>query len=345
MANPFDTMPDVGKKKVSTSTQPSRTPLAIGMLAGCLALLLCIVLVGSGYLLWSSQQGQGQVATAITPSPGLQPIQPWRSSGGRLRIAFSVERGGHPEDKAVWVMNADGSGLKLLFKNASSPAFSPDNSLIAYYHWHEGIFVANADGTNPRKILGEKNAKYLAWSNDGKWIAFSSQPIGDRTVLVNLDVIRPDGSGRRTIVFGGTQPSWSPDDKQLVFATCRGSDCGIYRASSAGGDAGTPITSDLGTNPAWSPRGNQIVYQADVDGVKHLFVVNVDGTGKRQLTWGPNPRVGAQWSPDGTAIYYRVLEEGMWSIWRMNADGSNPVRLISDVPPVDWAYERLALSR
>lgn len=344
MANAFDSMPDVGKKKGGAPAQPSRTPLVIGMLAGCLALLLCVLLAGGGYMLWSSQQGQGKVATAITPAPGLQPIQPLVSSG-RWRIAFSVERGGRPEDKSVWVMNADGSGLKLLLKNASSPAFSPDGSLIAYYHWNEGIFVANADGTNPRKILGEGNAKYLAWSNDGKWIAFSSQPIGERTVLVNLDVIRPDGSGRRTVVLGGTQPSWSPDDKQIVFATCRGSDCGIYKASSAGGDAGTKITSDLGSNPAWSPNGNPIVYQADVDGVKHLFVVNADGTGKRQLTWGTSPRVGAQWSPDGTAIYYRALEEGTWSIWRMNADGSNPTRIISDVPPVDWAYERLALGR
>lgn len=344
MANVFEQMPDVGKKKkVGAPSQPSRTPFVVGLAAGCLALLLCALLAGGGYLLWSSQQGK--VATAVTPVPGVQPIQPVGVTGSRLRIAFSVERGGRPEDKSVWVMNTDGSGLKQLLKNASSPAFSPDGSLIAYYHWNEGIHVANADGTNARKILGEGNAKYLAWSNDGKWIAFSSQPIGDRTVLVTVDAVRVDGSGRRTIVIGGTQPSWSPDDKQIVFSACRGPDCGIYRASSTGGDIGTPVTIDLGSNPAWSPRGTQIVYQADVDGVKQLFVVNVDGTGKRQLTWGTQPRVGAQWSPDGTAIYYRALEEGMWSIWRMNADGSNPTRLISDVPPVDWAYERLALGR
>jgi Tol biopolymer transport system component len=343
MSNVFEQMPDVGKKKPTRAAKtPSRTPLVVGALAVFLMLLLCALLAGGGYWLWSSQQGS---PVALSPTPGVKFAQPVVPVGGRVRIAFSVERGGRPEDKFVWIMNADGSDARQVLKNASSPALSPDGSLIAYYHWNEGIHVANVNGTNSRKIVGEAHAKYLAWSNDGKWIAFSSQPILDRTVLVNIDAVRVDGSGRRTIVQGGTQPSWSPDDKYIAFATCRGSDCGIYKASSAGGDAGTPITKDLGTNPAWSPTGNQILYQADVDGVKHLFVVNVDGSGKRQLTWGTSPRVGAQWSPDGSAIYYRALEDGVWSIWRMNADGSNPVRIATDVPPVDWAYERLALSR
>jgi len=76
-----------------------------------------------------------------------------------------------------------------------------------------------------------------------------------------------------------------------------------------------------------------------------LFIVNVDGTGKKQLTSGTVPHVGAQWSPDGSAIYYRSPEGGSWGIWRMNADGSNPTRIANDVQPVDWAYERLALSK
>jgi len=346
MANAFDNMPDVGKKKkVSGATQPSRTPLLLGLLAGCLVLFLCGLLAGGGYWFWSSQQGKVATATGNTP-PGSNPNLPiLPSGGGKLRIAFSVERGGRPEDKFVWLMNVDGSDPKQLLTQASSPAFSPDGSLIAYYHWNDGIYIANADGTNPRKILGESNAKYLAWSHDGKWIAFSSQPSLQENSPINIDAIRVDGSGRRIIVVGGTQPTWSPDDKQIAFATCRGPDCGIYKASSAGGDAGTKIVGELGSNPAWSPNGNTIVYQADVDGVKQLFIVNVDGTGKKQLTSGTVPHVGAQWSPDGSAIYYRSPEGGSWGIWRMNADGSNPTRIANDVQPVDWAYERLALSK
>ena len=112
-----------------------------------------------------------------------------------------------------------------------------------------------------------------------------------------------------------------------------------------GGDGGKLIAGEFGASPAWSPDGTKIVYQAETDQVKHLFLINPDGTGKKQITRGTSPQVGAQWSPDGTAIYYRSPEGGNWGIWKMNADGSNPVKLVSDAPPPDWAFERVAVGR
>ncbi len=108
----------------------------------------------------------------------------------------------------------------------------------------------------------------------------------------------------------------------------------------------TMVVGGLGSSPAWSPDGKKIVYQADTDGIKQLFVVAPDGTGKKQLTSGTMSHVGAQWSPDGSTIFYRAQEtNGNWSIWKMNADGSNPRQVANDYPPVDWAYERLALGK
>lgn len=350
MSNPFDNMPDVGKGKKVQGTAPQSNrvlPLIIGVVL--LALVMCVVLAGVG---WFVLQGRGGAATTTsnnTPSTASQ-NQPEKQGqavavSSNVRIAYSVERGGNAEGKLVWLARGDGSEAKQLLTQASSPVFSPDGSQIAFYHWTDGIYIANADGGNPKKILGESNAKYLAWSHDGKWIAFSSQPSQQEGAPVNIDAIRVDGSGRRTIVIGGRQPTWSPDDTMVAFASCRGSDCGIFKASSGGGDLGSLVVGDLATNPAWSPDGKKILYQADADSVKQLFVVNVDGTGKKQITSGTNPHVGAQWSPDGSTIYFRAAEGGAWGIWKMNADGSNPVKIASDVPPVDWALERLALSK
>jgi len=260
-----------------------------------------------------------------------------------VKIAYSVFTGDTAEGKSVWIMNADGSGAKRILPQASSPAFSPDGKQIAYYHWTDGIYVANADGSNAHKIVGETHAKFLAWSNDGKWIAFSSQPTQKGNV--NIDAVMVDGSKRRTIVIGGSMASWSPDDQWIVFADCRGSDCGILKASSLGGDSGAMIVADMATNPAWSPDGKRIVYQADVDGVKQLFVINADGSGKKQLTSGTAPHVGAQWSPDGAVIFLRSPEGGSWGIWRIQADGSGKTKLLGDVQPVDWAFERLAVTK
>jgi Tol biopolymer transport system component len=105
------------------------------------------------------------------------------------------------------------------------------------------------------------------------------------------------------------------------------------------------IVGDLAANPAWSPNGKQIAYQAEADGVKQIFVVNLDGTGKRQLTTGNANHVGPQWSPDGASVLYRAQEGGSWGIWRMSCDGGNQVRVAKDLPGVDWAYERVAVVR
>lgn len=347
----FENMPQVpkGKGKMGAqSSSPNRFPWIIGVV-GCLVLLLCVALAGltgGGAWFFTSGPGAGLVPKAANqPSGGTQPGvagTPVAAAIPRGKIAYSVETGGRPEDKFVYVMNADGTGAKQLLTNASSPAFSPDGTLIAYYHWNDGIYVANADGTQPRKIVGETNAKYLEWSHDGKSIAFSSQPGGKGNI--NIDVVLSNGGGRRSVVIGGSIPSWSPDDKEIVFQTCRGADCGIYRVGILGGEP-VRIVGDLGGTPVWSPDGKKVAYHADTDQVKQLFVVNADGTGRRQITSGADIHVDPQWSPDGNYIFYRSPEGGSWAIWRVAADGASPTRIAPTDSPVDWAYERLAVSK
>ncbi len=87
------------------------------------------------------------------------------------------------------------------------------------------------------------------------------------------------------------------------------------------------------------------MYQKDVDGPKQLFLINSDGSGKKQLTSGSAIHSSANWSPDGNFIFYRSPEGGQWGIWRMNADGSNPVKIANDMPPGDWPYDRIAVTK
>lgn len=275
----------------------------------------------------------------IVPSPTLTrpPVAPL----SQVKLAFTVRRGDRPEDHYIWMMNGDGSNARQVLQRASEPTFSPDGKKIAYYLWTDGIFVANADGTEPKKIVGEANSGFPAWSHDGKWIAFSVRP--GRSGNIATDAVAPDGTGRRSIGIGWC-PAWSPDDKLIVFQTCRGAQCGIFRVSSAGGDA-VPISLDDGGLAVWSPDGKRILYQRDVDSVKQLFVMNADGSDKRQLTRGPALHVSGNWSPDGNFIFYRSPEGGQWGIWRMNADGSNPVKIANDMPPGEWAYDRIAVAK
>jgi TolB protein len=253
------------------------------------------------------------------------------------KIAFSKSEGDRPEDKYLWIMNADGTGARMIFERASDPAFSADGTKIAYYHWTDGMWLANVDGSNARKWVGDSKARSPAWSHDGRWLAFTTIDVVPSSVLPNETPVR------RGVVVGA-MPEWSPDDTQIVFQTCRENTCGIYKANAQTG-ATMLVVGDDGALPVWSPDGRTILYQKEVDGKYQLFVINPDGTGKKQLTTGPAPHVAANWSRDGNFIFYRSPDGGAWAIWRMNVDGSNRVKLIDGMPPVDWAFEKLGVSR
>lgn len=360
----------------SSAPAPNRLPWIIAGMAGCLLLCMLIVIVGAGaYFVFSASPTPTRLALpmpTLPPAPTLIPTRAPLASPTRApsptpldpsptaspsptlptlratvttapprvpigKIAFSKAEGDRPEDKYLWVMNADGSGARMIFARASDPSFSPDGTRIVFYHWTDGMYIANADGSGARKYIGDTKARSPAWSRDGRWIAFTSLDVVPANVLAGETPVR------RFVVRGG-MPDWSPDDTQIAFQTCRENRCGIYRANAQTG-ATTLVVDDDGSLPAWSPDGKRILYQKEVDGQRQLFVIAPDGTGKKQLTFGPAMHVAANWSLDGNFIFYRSPEGGAWAIWRMNADGSNRVKLIDNMPPVDWAFEKLAVSR
>jgi dipeptidyl aminopeptidase/acylaminoacyl peptidase len=83
------------------------------------------------------------------------------------------------------VMNADGSGLRRLTRNAANdggPAWSPDGNAIAFLrNWmtsrrpsfRTALYVMDADGRHQRRLIRDR-AGPPSWSPDGRKIAFDS---------------------------------------------------------------------------------------------------------------------------------------------------------------------------
>ena len=133
------------------------------------------------------------------------------------------------------------------------------------------------------------------------------------------------------------EPAWSPDCSQIVYGA-------RSRLWIAGADGSNPteITQRDGGyshEPSWSPDGSQVAYARQVNQQthweSHIWVVNADGTGKRQLTRGDVWDNDPQWSPDGTRLLFSRISgagrdadgsriDGDRYITLMNADGTNP---------------------
>jgi Tol biopolymer transport system component len=84
-------------------------------------------------------------------------------------------------------------------------------------------------------------------------------------------------------------------------------------------------------DPALSPDGRRIAYRRnprpDSDAAD-IWVMNVDGSGKRNLTlsaernnWAP------AWTSDGRIVYSRSGSDGVLELWSMTRDGSQQRRL------------------
>ena len=77
------------------------------------------------------------------------------------------------------------------------------------------------------------------------------------------------------------------------------------------------------------------------DETSHVFVMNADGLGERQLTNGVTIDVDPTFSPDGTTIAFtraglvRKKKADPGDIWAMNADGSNQRRLTKGAKRAD----------
>ena len=127
------------------------------------------------------------------------------------QIAFTIKH----ERQQIYVINADGRGLRRLTNNKSSdsaPAWSPDGRQIAFYsdrNLKQGICLINAaDGANFKRI-SSRGEHYPSWSPTGTHIAFWL--IGE----AKIGVMRVNG-GERQILFRGGQPSWRPDGSAAV---------------------------------------------------------------------------------------------------------------------------------
>jgi dipeptidyl aminopeptidase/acylaminoacyl peptidase len=117
----------------------------------------------------------GSNAKKITDH-GMDPT--WSPDG--KQIAFASHRDGIFQ---IYAMNSDGSNVRRLTKhNAedSNPAWGPDGNSIAYIsataNDRRGLFIMNADGSQPQGLVHSKNQDFCfpSWSRDGKFLIVSS---------------------------------------------------------------------------------------------------------------------------------------------------------------------------
>lgn len=199
--------------------------------------------------------------------------------------------------------------------HGSAPAVSPDGSKIAFLSDRDGetgVFVIGMDGTNELRLAKTEGEGQPAWSADGKALLFSVFGADDsRIYSVGLDGKAPRLLGS----VPGRVLRVSPDGKTVLHWTGTWTAMKMF-ASSLDGSAARQLTEGNGVvwGARWSPDGKRIAFaDRDASGNLHVFVVDADGSGRRQLTRLEAPDLREQmpaWSPDGSKVAVQAGAKG-----------------------------------
>jgi dipeptidyl aminopeptidase/acylaminoacyl peptidase len=255
------------------------------------------------------------------------------------RVAYGIERNeksGRPVQQINIIDLATKKSVAVGDGRSGDPRWSPDGSWLAFVGnlgAKTGLAIVHPDGSGARFLAATDGTNGpipmqgadIAWSPDGKQIAFVSSTPGPETAEVTGDPVvirrylyKPDyGEGNSRL----------NDNKRLHIFMC-----------DVAGGAIRQLTDGVHSEHSidWSPDGREILFVSNRDANEDqffnydVFALRVADKSIRAITATESAEYQPRWSPDGKSIAMLATKRGLTDlettmedthVWVMNADG------------------------
>jgi serine/threonine-protein kinase len=298
-----------------------------------------IFFVGSnGGGIWSVPEEGGEPRQVSTLDQGREETShrwPHVLPGGRhLLLTIKTARIATFDDALIGLLSLDTGEVEVLLTGGTQPQYSTTGHII--YGRESQLFAVPFDlkslaieGT-PSMVLDQV---YTDIGTGSVQFALNAQgglayiPVRQKTRGLELSWLHLTGFSERLDFSAETYyaPAISPDGKKLAGRVIAANDkIHIFDLER---QTLTRLTNTPGNDdvPIWSPDGSLIAYSNDLEGIRHIFIINSDGGAPaRKLVAGDANNFSNCWTPDGKRLLFsRVDEGGKAQIWVVSVDGSS----------------------
>jgi TolB protein len=189
----------------------------------------------------------------------------------------------------------------------------------------EQICILNADGTGYRRLTPDDDIRhyYPSIAPDGQSLVYSAYNGDTKHYEIYEFNFSTNVSTVLTFAFGDLNaPEISPDGKTIAFTRFYiDPDKPTTWLMDRNGTNLRQVADVRAWDPSWSPDGSRILFASYINNTSQLFIINMDGTGLRQVGNFPLLRGRSDWSAQGQIVTYsgRPWER---ELYILNSDGS-----------------------
>ncbi|MBN2317085.1 MAG: PD40 domain-containing protein [Sedimentisphaerales bacterium] len=270
------------------------------------------------------------------------------SRNGQLAYRTSFELGGRfvlPVDPQTG--KAAGPPRQLVRQGGLEHCWSPDGNQMALRKAGELTFISAASGQKTRKLPlfatdfePAPAGRNMAWSPDGRWIAFSGWDKKGRTGIFLITV--ETGEVKLLVPLetrvANFHPTWAPDSKNIAYAYQSNvyivniEDRRSVRIATSAGEK-----NEIPGRPVFAPDGRSVTYMLG----PRILATTLNGEETRELFHLKDKNISGiniyDLAPDGRHI---VFTPGNREIWCAATDGSEPFQIadLSKLGDQAWAW-------
>jgi TolB protein len=255
----------------------------------------------------------------------------------------------------VWEADYDGGNARQITDDNAlivspiyvppKPGFKSGNIVyVSYKNGQPKMFFRNLKSNdNQRVTLLRGNQLMPAINRDRNKLAFICDVAGNPDIFVLSFTPEGGAVGKPRQIFAtphkATQggPTFNPDGTEVAFVSNKDGKPRIYTLKIP--DEGQKIN-DIkpvlvskqnreSTAPAWSPDGTKIAYSAMTDGVRQIWLYDLNTKQERQITQGAGHKENPTWAPDSLHIMFNSQSRDLTDLYLINLNQHEAVKITS----------------